>query len=136
MNDFEAQDLMRRFMRAYNRADRHALAALVTADFEWHQHVGMVPGDAPTGRVLRGVDAVVAEIRWRQTHWRDTVYAHMAIRSAGDLIVQTFTISGIDEHGRPFRSDAVDLYPLRDARIARKDTYWKQLLPVIPDSSA
>jgi len=50
--------------------------------------------------------------------------------------VQTFTISGIDEQGRPFRSDAVDLYPLRDARIARKDTYWKQLPPVIPDSSA
>ena len=38
----------------------------------------------------------------------------------------SLVVSGVDENGRRFHNAAVDLYPLRDGRIARKQTYWKQ----------
>ena len=51
---------------------------------------------------------------------------HTPLRMAGDdLIVQTFVVSGTDSRGEKFRSHAVDLYPLRDGRVAAKRTFWK-----------
>ena len=32
-------ELMEQFRRAYGKADREGLLAVVTEDFEWHQHV-------------------------------------------------------------------------------------------------
>ena len=49
-------ELMRRFMRAYARADRAALSECLTEDFVWHTHEG---SDAPIGKALVGVDAMV-----------------------------------------------------------------------------
>ena len=120
-------ELMEQFRRAYGKADREGLLAVVTEDFEWHQHVTREVGDLPTGRVLVGVDALIDEITWRGEHWSEVRYADLEERAAGDdLLVQTFTISG-KEDGQPFHARAVDLYPVVDGRIARKDTYWKSL---------
>ena len=76
--------------------------------------------------MLVGVDAVLAEIAWRAEHWSNVRYEGLEERSAGDVLVQTFTISG-EEDGVPFHARAVDLYPVVDGRITRKDTYWKYL---------
>ena len=120
-------ELMEQFRRAYGKADREGLLAVVTEDFEWHQHVAREVGDLPTGRVLVGVDALIDEIIWRGEHWSEVRYADLEERAVGDdLLVQTFTISG-KEDGQPFHARAVDLYPVVDGRIARKDTYWKSL---------
>ena len=32
----------------------------------------------------------------------------------------------IDENDEPFHWNVVDVYPVRDGKIAKKDTYWKQ----------
>ena len=61
----------------------------------------------------------------RGQDWQDVRYENMVERAAGtELLVQTFTISGVDR-GTPFHADVVDLYPVKDGRITRKDTYWK-----------
>ena len=120
----EHRELMRRFMRAYAKADPTGLAEVLSEDFVWYLHVGP---DAPHGRARHGIDAMVETVRWRQAHWQDVRYDDMVIVSAGELIVQTFRVSGTDEHGERFDCRAVDLYPLRAGRIAAKDTYWKQV---------
>ncbi len=117
-------ELMSRFRKAYAAADRDELLAVTTPDFEWHQHRALEANDMPAGRVLRGIDALLAEIAWRGEHWLDVRYADLEERAAGDLLVQTFVISGKAD-GQPFHARAVDLYPVRDGLITRKDTYWK-----------
>ena len=120
-------ELMEQFRRAYGRADRDGLLAAVTEDFEWHQHVAHEAEELPTGRVLVGIDALLEELAWRAEHWSDVQYADLEERAAGDdLLVQTFTISGKAD-GVPFHARAVDLYPVVNGKIARKDTYWKSL---------
>ena len=119
--------LMTRFREAYAAADREALLAVTTPDFAWHQHAASNDGELPLGRVLTGIDALLAEIAWRREHWSDVRYDDLEERAAADLLVQTFTISGTSD-GERFHAKAVDLYPVRDGRIARKDTYWKQLV--------
>ena len=123
LSESEMLDLMKRFRVAYAKADRLALLDAVSDDFVWHQHSGGIE-DAPLGRVLIGVDALLREIAWRSEHWTDVRYEDMQERSAGDVLVQTFTVSG-KEDGQSFHAKAVDLYPVRDGRITMKDTYWK-----------
>ena len=119
-------DLMTSFRKAYAAADREALLAVTTPDFEWHQHAARDASQLPHGRVLTGIDALLAEIAWRSEHWHDVRYEGLEERATDDLLVQTFTISGSSD-GEPFHAKAVDLYPVRDGRITRKDTFWKQL---------
>lgn len=116
--------LMKRFRVAYAKADRDELLATTSAGFEWHQHRAREYQQLPTGRVLRGIDAMLEEIAWRQQHWTAVAYEDMQERATGDLLVQTFTISG-KEDGQPFHAKVVDLYPVEGGLITRKDTYWK-----------
>ena len=117
-------ELIKRFLKAYQAADSEALSDCVTEDFVWHQHVGP---DAPHAATIEGVAQTVDVIRWRQANWAGLRYGNMRLHATDELITQTFRVSGTDEHGRPFDVMAVDLYPVRDGRIAAKDTYWKQV---------
>ena len=124
-NPIDPLSLMQAFMKAYQAADAAALADCVTGDFVWHQHVGP---STPHALTIEGAEAVAEVIRWRQANWKDLRYDDIQIRAVDDLIVQSFRVSGIDENGVSFDVRAVDLYPVRDGRIAAKDTYWKQIL--------
>ena len=121
-----ARRSMSHFRRGFGTADRRELEAAVTDDFEWHVHWQESPSDEPTGKVLRGLDEVMAEIERRQDTWTDVSYDGVEERYTDDMIVQTFVVSGVDADGCRFSTSAVDLYPLRDGRITRKQTYWKQ----------
>lgn len=116
------------FKKALFRCDAEGLAAVVADDFVWEQHHG-TPEELPAGHVCRGPAAVAAESRRRKDEWNDLQYHDVQERLAGDLIVQTFEVSGVDGRGEHFRVRAVDLYPLRDGKIAAKQTFWKQLSP-------
>ncbi|MBT3535297.1 MAG: SnoaL-like domain-containing protein [Rhodospirillaceae bacterium] len=125
MTDEEMLELMKRFRRGYAKADQEGLAAATTDDFEWHMHYGEPGTDSPTGRVVKGVDGVMKEIAWREANWKNVTYENMVERPAGDVILQMFTTKGTDEHGTDYHLNVVDVYPVRDGRIYRKDTYWK-----------
>lgn len=118
---------MTRFRHAYAKAEHDLLSEVLADDFVWHTHT--FPADAPlsTGRVINGVDAMVEELVWRKENWTDVRFEGLQERFAPSLVTQTFTISGLDR-GTPFNVAAVDLYDLTDdQRIAKKDTYWKQV---------
>lgn len=122
----EIEEVMRTFKRGFGKADPELLAAAITDDFEWHTHTFDGPDAQPTGTVLRGLDEVMAEIHRRRENWSEVRFDDMVERYLPDLVVQTFVISGIDQNGNRFNNAAVDLYPIVDGRIARKQTYWKQ----------
>ena len=118
-------ELIGEFRRAYGRADRERLLAVTHPEFEWHMHSSATADEATTGRVLVGVDNLITELQWRSANWSNMNYEDLQERPAGDLIVQTFRVSGTDENGENFSVQAVDLYPVKDGKIAMKDTYWK-----------
>ena len=124
MTDVEMLALVAEFRKGYGTANKERLLAATTDDFEWHQHKG---GTSPTGRVIKGIDGLLEELAWRQENWRDVTYENMVERPAGDVILQMFTTRGIDEEGNPYHLNVVDVYPVRDGLIFRKDTYWKSI---------
>jgi ketosteroid isomerase-like protein len=120
------EERMHELKKGFGLADRDALERAVTDEFEWHMHWQEDPEAEPTGKVLRGLDAVMAEIERRRKDWTELRYDDMKERYTDDMVVQTFVVSGVDERGRRFKNAAVDLYAIRDGRIASKQTYWKQ----------
>lgn len=123
-NPLDITSLMQRFGRGFMNADRAGLQSCVTSDFEWHLHAGP---DAPDGRIVRGVDGMLAVIRWRRANWLDVRYHDVALTYTDSLVVQTFRIIGADELGSRFDCRGVDLYMVRDGRLARKDSFWKHI---------
>lgn len=126
MNEAEMLELMVRFRTAYAAGDRDGLLANTTDDFEWHQHYAQQAADLPTGNVLNGIDALLAQLKWRSKHWQNVRYANLEERATADVLLQTFSISGTED-GQEFAANVVDLYPVKDGRICRKDTYWKYI---------
>ena len=126
MTDEEMMDLVARFRDAFRSADPAKLSQVLTDDFEWHQHFADGPGDRPTGRIAYGVEGMVEVLEWRKKNWKKQRIADLVERPAGDVILQMFTTQGLDENDELFHWNVVDVYPVRDGKIAKKDTYWKQ----------
>ncbi len=125
MSDEEMMKLIERFRAAFRAADRDALSRVLTEDFEWHMHFADGPEDRPTGRISYGVDGMMRVLEWRKKNWENQKISDLVERVAGDVILQMFTTTGIDENGEEFLWNVVDVYPVREGRIAKKDTYWK-----------
>jgi len=120
------EDLMNRFRRAYVSAEPDQLNTVLGDGFEWHTHTFDAAAPVSTGRVIKGVEAMVVELQWRKENWTNVRFEGLREQFAPKLITQTFTISGLDR-GTPFEVAAVDLYTLNeDDLIIKKDTYWKQ----------
>ena len=120
------QDLMRRFRRALAAIDAELLRTVLGPGFEWHTHTFDSANPTSTGRVLHGIDEMVAELHRRQVDWADVRFDGLVEHFAPKLVTQSFTISGLDQ-GIAFKVAAVDLYTLDESDlIIRKDTYWKQ----------
>ena len=114
-------DLFRRFGKAFNKADVDAIADSVTDDFEWRLNAG----GAPAGRVLKGKEALRAHFADKSMAHREVRFSEASIHRAGDKLFGTFRVTGIDHAGNPFDRYGIDLYEVKDGRIALKDSYMK-----------
>jgi ketosteroid isomerase-like protein len=114
-------DLFRRFGKAFNKADVDAIADCVTDDFEWRLNAG----GAPAGRVLKGKEALRAHFADKSTAHREVRFSEASIHRAGDKLFGTFRATGIDHAGKPFDRYGIDLYEVKDGKIALKDSYLK-----------
>ena len=114
-------DLFRRFGKAFNKADVEEIAACVTEDFEWRLNAG----GAPAGRVLKGKDDLRAHFADKSKAHREARYSEARIHRAGDKLFGTFRVTGIDHAGKPFDRYGIDLYEVKDGKIALKDSYLK-----------
>ena len=114
-------DLFRRFGKALTTADVDEIAACVTEDFEWRLNAG----GSPAGRVLKGRDALRAHFNDKSAAHREARLSEARIHRAGDKLFGTFRVTGIDHAGKPFDRYGIDLYEIRDGKIALKDSYLK-----------
>jgi len=114
-------DLFRRFGKAFNKADVEEIAACVSDDFEWR----LAAGARPAGTVLKGKDDLRRYFADKSQAHREARYSEARIHRSGDKLFGTFRVTGIDAKGQPFDRYGIDLYELKDGKIALKDSYLK-----------
>ena len=117
-------DLLRRFGKAFNRGDIEGILACVTDDFEWRLAAGP---DAPDGKVVRGKDAVRRALEARDREIAEMRFSETEVTIAGDTVYGSFRATGKTRDGRAIDRRGLDIYRIRDGRIALKDSYWKQV---------
>jgi len=124
-SDEAAMDLLRRFGKAFNRADVDGILACVTDDFVWVQATGP---DAPDGCIRRGAEEVRQAIAERAEIVRDVRFSETEVHFTADRIIGTFRATGTNiADGSSYDVRGVDIYIVRDGLIASKDSYWKQI---------
>ncbi len=117
-------DLLRRFGKAFNRGDIEGILACVTDDFEWRLAAGP---DAPDGRIVRGKEAVRQALEERDREVAEMRFSETSVAVAGDTVFGCFRATGKTRDGRIIDRRGVDIYRIRDGKIALKDSYWKQV---------
>jgi ketosteroid isomerase-like protein len=107
------RELIERYNDAWNRHDLDAICALHAPGmvFENHTAVERAEGDAVRGHIA-GIFA----------SFPDLSFSTRALRCADDFAVCEWTARATRD-GRLVEWDGVDVFPLEDGLIARKDVY-------------
>ena len=125
-NRASVMTLLRAFGKAFNAGDVDGILACVTDDFEWRLAEGP---DAPDARVVRGKEEVRQALRERDARFRSVRFSETEVFVADDQVIGRFRATGSYATGAPLDVRGVDLYTIRDGRIAVKDSYWKRIRP-------
>jgi ketosteroid isomerase-like protein len=125
MADDDVMALLRQFGKAFNRGDIDGILACVTDDFEWRLAEGP---DAPDGKVVRGKEAVRAALEGRDRDIAEMRFSETAVTISGDTVFGSFRATGRTRDGQAIDRRGVDIYRIRDGKIALKDSYWKQVV--------
>lgn len=112
--------LLERFAAAWNAHDVEALLSMVTDDCIFETAAGV----HAHGNRFVGKDALrtAFPIAWQT--WPDVRWDNATHFVCGDRGVSEWTFRGTHE-GRATEVRGVDIFVLRDGKIARKDTYRK-----------
>lgn len=114
--------LLRAFGKAFNAGDVDGILACVTEDFEWRLAEGP---DTPDGRIVRGKEAVRQALAERAAAIESVRFSETEVFIAGDAVIGRFRATGRYRSGAPLDVRGVDVYAIRDGKIAVKDSYWK-----------
>jgi hypothetical protein len=110
----EVADLIGRYNDAWNRQDLDAIGAAHDEGIVFHNHTA--------GERAEGASAVrehIAEIFRNNPSLRFTT---RSVRTGDDFAVCEWTAT-VERGGKTLEWDGVDVFPLRDGLIARKDVY-------------
>ena len=124
MSNETALALLKKLGKGFNSADVDAILECVTDDFEWILTGGP---DAPHGKIVRGREAVAATIAARAKEIPELRFSETDLIYSGDRVVGTYRVTGRYADGRRIDARGCDIYVIRDGKIARKDSYWKQI---------
>ncbi|MGZ4389698.1 MAG: nuclear transport factor 2 family protein [Gaiellaceae bacterium] len=107
--------LIERYNEAWNAHDLDAIDALHARDVVFENH--------NAGERAEGAEAVREHVAAIFRNWPDLRFRGRGLRAGEDFAVCEWTASGTGPDGRRVEWDGVDVFPLRDGRIARKDVY-------------
>jgi taurine dehydrogenase small subunit len=120
--DFAAiENLIERYNDAWNAQDLDAIAAMHADDVVFHNHTA--------GERVAGAGAVREHIGGIFERWPDLRFAGRSLRAGPDFAVSEWTAVATAPDGRRLEWDGVDVFPIRDGRIARKDVYSSSHAP-------
>jgi len=122
-HDKQVMALLREFGKAFNKGDVDGILACVTDDFEWRLADGP---DRPDGRIVRGKEEVRAALEERDREIAEMRFSETEVTIAADKIFGSFRATGKTRDGREIDRRGLDIYAIRDGKIALKDSYWKQ----------
>jgi ketosteroid isomerase-like protein len=117
----ERDELFKGFARALFKGDMDALYQVVTPDFLWSFHDGVV-----LTKSLSGPDAIREHLADQKAlfsaqRFHDVVYHH-----AGDVSFMTFRVSEtLRASGEQREQRGIESYCFRDGKLATKDVYRK-----------
>lgn len=124
MSNDVALALLKKLGKGFNAANVDAILECVTDDFEWILAAGP---DAPHGKIVRGRDGVAATMAERAQEIPELRFSETDLIYAGDRVIGTYRVTGRYADGRRIDARGCDIYVIRDGKIARKDSYWKQI---------
>ena len=110
-----ARELIDAYNDAWNRQDLDAVDAMHADDVVFENHTA--------GERAEGSDAVRAHIGGIFERWPSLRFEGRRLYVAADFAVSEWTASATRADGVTIEWDGVDVFPLREGKIARKDVY-------------
>ncbi|HWX09517.1 MAG TPA: nuclear transport factor 2 family protein [Gaiellaceae bacterium] len=114
MSSDDVTELIERYNGAWNAQDLDTIHALHHAEIVFHNHTA--------DERAEGADAVRAHIARIFENNPDMRFTTRSLQTGDDFAVCEWTLR-VTKDGRPLEWDGVDVFPLRDGLIARKDVY-------------
>ena len=108
------RDLIERYNAAWNAQDLDAIHAHHHADVVFHNHTA--------GERAEGAEAVREHVAAIFRNWPTLRFTSRGIRAGDDFVVSEWTAHA-DRDGRRLEWDGIDVFPLQDGLILRKDVY-------------
>jgi ketosteroid isomerase-like protein len=120
----ERDALLKDFARALFRGDMDALYRVVTPDFLWSFHDGLV-----VTKCLTGPAAIRAHLTEQKALFSGQRFHEVAYHHAGDITFMTFRVSEtLRASGERREQRGIESYTFRDGKLATKDVYRKPML--------
>jgi steroid delta-isomerase-like uncharacterized protein len=114
MNAGEVAELIERYNDAWNAQDVETIHALHHPEIVFDNHTA--------GETAEGADAVREHIAQIFRNNPTMTFSTRSFRAADDFAVCEWTLA-VERDGQQLEWDGVDVFPLRDGLIARKDVY-------------
>jgi steroid delta-isomerase-like uncharacterized protein len=114
-------DLIERYNAAWNAQDVDAIGSFHTDDVVFQNHTA--------GECVEGAAAVAEHIAAIFAKYPDMRFSARRLYLGHDFAVSEWTATATLPDGRRAEWDGVDVFPLRDGRIARKDVYSSSATP-------
>jgi pimeloyl-ACP methyl ester carboxylesterase/ketosteroid isomerase-like protein len=114
-------DLVENASGAFNSRDVDAIVDLFTEDAEWY----LARGPEACGRLVKGRAAIRELLASRYARFPDMRWVHKGAWASGNAAFSTWTVQGKAADGEIINWWGIDYWEFADAKITRKDTYWK-----------
>ena len=119
----ERDELLKGFARALFKNDMDALYRVVTSDFLWSFHDGLI-----TTKALTGAAAIREHLDEQKTLFSAQHFHEVAYHHAGEMTFMTFRVSEtLRASGEQREQRGIERYTFRDGLLATKDVYRKPI---------
>jgi ketosteroid isomerase-like protein len=117
--------LIEAYDAAWNRQDLDALCSFHTDDIVFENHTAR--------ERVEGAEAVREHIRGIFERWPTLRFRGRRFNAAADFAVSEWTATATRSDGVLIEWDGVDVFPIRDGKIVRKDVYSSSHAPRVVD---